>query len=277
MPSIDLIKAVAVTAELCGRTFTEAAAEVFVADLAAYPEASVLHALSRCRKEVRGVLTTQDVISRIDDGRPGVEQAWAMIPTDENGSVVWTTEMAEAYGLCAGILSTGDRIGARMAFKEAYTKLVSQARDAAKPAEWVPSLGADLEARRRVLTDAVRAGLIAHEVAEESFPLLAAPSLLSLPSPPGCKELADRVKRDLADIAERKRTLEEGTDPLAWAKDLRTRDQGGETLSEFQRAAWRNALGNAPVAGAPSGWFNPIPVDALPPGMRAAYASKELS
>lgn len=274
MASVDLIKAVAVTAELCGRTFTPEAATVFVSDLSAYPEAAVMHALSRCRKEVRGVLTTQDVISRIDDGRPGVEQAWAMIPTDENGSVVWTTEMAEAYGLCAGILGAGDRIGARMAFKEAYSKLVSQARDQAKPAQWVPSLGADLEGRRRVLTEAVSAGLIAHDVAQDSFPLLPAPSFLSLPAPEGCEELAAKVKCELADIAERKRTAAAATDPLGWAKELRTREHGGLPLTEFQRAAWRKALGDTPSSAQPSGWFNPIPDEALPPGMRKG-TSKE--
>ena len=42
MPSKALIQAVAVTAELCGRTFSEPAARVFVEDLAAYPEAAVL-------------------------------------------------------------------------------------------------------------------------------------------------------------------------------------------------------------------------------------------
>ena len=67
MPTLTLLEAVAVTAELCGRTFSEPAARVFVADLAAYPEDAVLKALTRCRKEVRGALTVADVVQRIDD------------------------------------------------------------------------------------------------------------------------------------------------------------------------------------------------------------------
>ena len=58
MPSVELIQAVAVTAELCGRVFSEGAARTFVSDLAAYPEPAVLKALTRCRREVKGMRST---------------------------------------------------------------------------------------------------------------------------------------------------------------------------------------------------------------------------
>ena len=132
-PSRELLQAIAVTSELCGRTFSEAAAKVFVADLSAYPEAQVMGALTRCRKEVRGMLTVQDVVSRLDDGRPGVEEAWSMLPHDENMSAVWTTEMSQAFGVCVAQLDAGDRVGARMAFKETYQRMVNQARDNGLP------------------------------------------------------------------------------------------------------------------------------------------------
>lgn len=170
MPSEQLIQAVAVTAELCGRTFTPAAAAVFVDDLARYPEAQVLGALRRCRREVRGLLTVQDVVSRLDDGRPGAEEAWAMIPQDEAGSTVWTEEMAAAFGVARHLLAEGDRIGARMAFRESYGRLVAQARDDGKPVRWSPSLGHDPGGREAVLQEAVRLGRLSIAHAVELLP-----------------------------------------------------------------------------------------------------------
>jgi hypothetical protein len=170
MPSEQLIQAVAVTAELCGRTFTPAAAAVFVDDLARYPEAQVLGALRRCRREVRGILTVQDVLSRLDDGRPGAEEAWALIPQDEAGSTVWTDEMAQAYGVARHLLSEGDSIGARMAFKESYGRLVAQARDDGKPVNWTASLGHDPHGREAVLQEAVRLGRLSMTHATDLMP-----------------------------------------------------------------------------------------------------------
>lgn len=172
MPSEQLIQAVAVTAELCGRTFSPAAAAVFVEDLSRYPETQVLGALRRCRREVRGVLTVQDVVSRLDDGRPGADEAWAMVPKDESGSVVWCEEMAQAYGVCMPLLDEGDAVAARMAFKEAYNRLVAAARDAGTPVRWTVSLGHDERARDAALQDAVAHGRLSYEHAQRIAPKL---------------------------------------------------------------------------------------------------------
>lgn len=170
MPSVELIKAVAVTAELCGRTFSDAAAEVFVADLAGFPEPAVLRALTRCRREVRGMLTVQDVISRVDDGRPGADEAWAMLPFDEATTVVWTDEMVQAWAVAAPLIESGDKIAGRMAFKEAYTKAVSAARDERRPAKWSASLGHDPRGRESALQDAATKGRISVEYAHRLAP-----------------------------------------------------------------------------------------------------------
>lgn len=172
MPSPNLIRAIAVTSELCGRTFSEAAAAVFVADLATYPEGQVLNALVRCRKEVRGVLTLQDVVSRLDDGRPGVEEAWAMLPYSEATSAVWTAEMAEAFGVAVRLIDAGAMVEARMAFKESYQRLVNQARDNGRPVSWTVTLGHDVRGRESVLMDAVEKGRLTYEHAREFVPEL---------------------------------------------------------------------------------------------------------
>jgi hypothetical protein len=175
MASAKLLEAVAVTAELCGRVFSEAAARVFVSDLSAYPESQVLGALSRCRKECRGMLTVADVVSRLDDGRPGVEEAWAMLPKNEADSAVWTAETSQAFGVAVGLLDRGDAIAARMAFKESYTRLVQQARDAGKPVQWQVTLGHSESGREAVLLEAAAKGRITLERAREFVPSLPAP------------------------------------------------------------------------------------------------------
>jgi hypothetical protein len=157
-PSKTLIDAIVVCAELTQTQLSRPAATVFAQDLARYPEHQVLKALARCRRELKSRLSLADVISRLDDGRPGVEEAWAMIPRDENSTVVWTREMAEAYGIAAPLLSEGDRIGGRMAFKEAYTSKVQAARDAGLPVKWEPSLGHDPHGRDSVLIQAAQQG-----------------------------------------------------------------------------------------------------------------------
>ena len=76
----ELAEALAVTAELTGTELSVAAAKVMATDLAAYPRQQVLGALARCRRELKTRLTMAAVIERLDDGRPGAEEAWAMIP-----------------------------------------------------------------------------------------------------------------------------------------------------------------------------------------------------
>lgn len=175
MPSRELIEAVAVTAELCGRTFSEAAARVFVQDLSRYPEGQVIAALGRCRREVKGTLTVSDVVSRLEDGRPGIEEAWGMVPLTEAQTVVWTDEMAAAFGAALPLIERGDRVGARMAFKEAYTKAVMAARDQGKPVNWTASIGTDISGRFHALQAAVNEGKLPLEWAQQHVPQLTAP------------------------------------------------------------------------------------------------------
>jgi hypothetical protein len=175
VPSAKLLEAVAVTAELCGRVFSEPAARVFMADLSAYPEPAVIKALARCRREVRGVLTVSDVVSRLDDGRPGPEEAWSMLPISEAQTVVWTEEMRLAFGVAGSLIRRGDMVAARMAFKEAYTRMVADARDKGKPVDWTASLGDDARSREGVLLEAVKLGRLELDRAREFAPALPAP------------------------------------------------------------------------------------------------------
>lgn len=179
MASANLIKAIAATAELCGKTYTPAAAAMLAQDLEGYDEQAVMAALTRCRRELDGKpFNVAAVIARIEDGRPGVEQAWAMLPHDEQTSTVWTSEMAQAWGAALPLLNDGDKIGARMAFKETYVKLVADARDAKRPPEWTPSFGIDKAGRVSALEQAVRLHRISVDRATALLPADLAEGLL---------------------------------------------------------------------------------------------------
>lgn len=154
--AIDLLEAVAVTAELTGTELSKIAARVMADDLAGYPVAQVLDALTRCRRELKGKLTIAAVIERIDDGRPGPEEAWAMIPIAEAQTAVLNEEMSQAIPY--DLIERGDTIAARMAFVETYRRLVTAARAARVPVRWFASLGHDVQGREAPLRAAERLG-----------------------------------------------------------------------------------------------------------------------
>jgi len=154
-----------------GRYVPDAVAgAVFFRALAAYPLQGVLAAFdAHVSDPDRGRFPPlpADIIAKLeqhvaDDGRPGAEEAWAlaMRSTDEAETIVWTAEAAEAMGICRPILSAGDEVGARMAFREAYTRLVDTARRARIAPQWTPSLGHDHERRERAIAEAAQRGLL---------------------------------------------------------------------------------------------------------------------
>ena len=170
MTSESLIKAMGVTLELTGTQLSDVAVKVILNDLSALPEPQVLGALKRCVRELKGRLTLADILQRLDDGRPGPEEAWAMLPKDETATVVWTLEMREASAVAWPLIVAGELVQARMAFLEKYRSLVQQARDGRKPVEWEVSLGHDKDGRELVLLDAVEKGRISAEGAMALLP-----------------------------------------------------------------------------------------------------------
>lgn len=109
-----------------------------------------------------------DILSRIvgaavDDRRPGSDEAWAiaLASADERETVVWSTEMAEAFTATAPVLAVGDKVGARMSFRETYDRIVAAARRAGREVEWQTSLGTDPDRRALAIAAASRAGRVA--------------------------------------------------------------------------------------------------------------------
>ena len=150
-----LAEAIALTAEVCGRSLSPAAVDMLAEDLAEFEEAAVLAALGRCRLELQGGLRASDIIARLDDGRPGAQEAWEMMPRSEAGSVVWTEEMVQAWATVASRMAS-DPEGARETFCKAYAQAVQAARLGRRPVRWTPSLGSDPVERERALLEAMR-------------------------------------------------------------------------------------------------------------------------
>lgn len=169
--SIEVLKAIAVTAELLGTELSEAALRAFERRLSAYSEAQALAALDRCQIELRGRLTVADVIDRISSvgGHPSANEAWALVlsSADESDTVVWTEQIAEAAGIAQPVLDAGDEVGARMAFRDAYDRILRERPDAPK---WFASLGTDHGRRTAAIEKAIRAGLLTQSHAAGLLP-----------------------------------------------------------------------------------------------------------
>lgn len=126
-----------------------------------YPLADVRAAFdAHVADPVRGrfVPVPADLIAQMqnraeDDGRPGAEEAWAtaLLADDEAQSLRWTSETAAAWGIARPVLRLGDEVGARMAFRETYERLIAEARIAGRPVKWEQSIGQDLEERQAAI------------------------------------------------------------------------------------------------------------------------------
>lgn len=163
------------------KPLTEGQVAMFFRSCAAYSLEHVRAALdAHVRDPQRGRFppVPADVIAQLqaaaeNDGRPGPEEAWAIArrATDEAATVVWTAEMAQAWSVAIPLLSSRDDVGARMAFREAYQRLVAESRAGGTPPRWSASLGWDEQQRAQAIGQAVQLGYLPRE------------ELLALPGP----------------------------------------------------------------------------------------------
>lgn len=194
---------------LKGQPLTGGQKAIFFKALAAHPLDAVRAGLDAHVKDPergRFLPMPADIIAQIlakvaNDGRPGADEAWAIAlrAADESDTVVWTAEMAQAWEACRPVMSLGDEVGARMAFRDAYNRLVASARaDGIAPA-WAASLGFDAERRALAIGAAVQRGLLP---AADVAGLLPAPEERSGPPSPRMRalllELRERIVADNA-------------------------------------------------------------------------------
>lgn len=102
-------------------------------------------------------------------GHPTANEAWALVLSshDEAETVVWTEQIAEAAGIVQPILDAGDEVGARMAFRDAYERIL---RERPESPRWFPSLGSDPVLRQAALYRAVASGRLSSQHAAGLLP-----------------------------------------------------------------------------------------------------------
>lgn len=132
--------------------------------------------------------------------RPGSDEAWAIAlkAHDESETVVWTEEMAQAWGVCRPVMAMGDEVGARMAFKATYDRLVTEAKLHHRQAVWVVSEGFDKDLRLAALKRAESAGLLSWDGAKESMLMLESPTFEVSPMPAHIREQIAELRKKMA-------------------------------------------------------------------------------
>jgi hypothetical protein len=172
----EVIKSLMVVIEMTRAEVGDAAQQMILDELSGYPKDLALKALHKCLKELRpGQFYIGAVLDRIDLGHPSPELAWAMASkaADEGEAVLWTDMMAQAWGQVYPLVAEGDKIAARMAFKECYGAALEDAQLHRRMPVWELSPGTDRKRTNEVLAMAVRQGHISLECAE----------VLALPTP----------------------------------------------------------------------------------------------
>ena len=171
----DFFKMLHAVFEVYSSLLTDAAVDIWWAVLKRYPLPDVRRALNEHVANPAGghfLPRPADIIGHIQaqDGRIGAEEAWAALPKDEAGSVVWSDEMACAFGVALPLIELGDMIAARMAFLERYRAELQSARAAGVSVHWTPSLGHDARGRESVLRAAQAQGRLTAEHVDKLLP-----------------------------------------------------------------------------------------------------------
>jgi hypothetical protein len=169
-----LTEQIVATSEVLGHDIKATAAGMMAEDLCDYPPAVMKKAMRRVRAEHTGRLTLKAILDRVDEavGRPAANEAWAaaLEALDEAKTVVWTDEMAQAWGVARPIAAAGDLVGARMAFIGAYERLVRDAREAGAMPVVTVSEGWDKDQRVAAVEKAARLGYLPQEQARAYLP-----------------------------------------------------------------------------------------------------------
>jgi hypothetical protein len=227
---------------LKGQALSGGARMIFFRALEDYPLREVeagIFAHSRDPKRGQFLPMPADVIAQIqgivaNDDRPGPEEAWAVAyrSIDETATVVWTAETAEAFGAARPLVLGGDEIGARMAFKEVYSRLVATARGQRIPSTYTATLGTDMEARNAVLLPHAQAGRVPADLLLDAPTFKGIDGLLALPPPTPDKAIENEAVRK----AVHERTVAAREKALARLAEMRKEDAAKKAPSVDEQA-----------------------------------------
>ena len=155
---MTLEDALVYTAEAMGGRLSAPAIEMMVSDLAGCSQDEIFAALKRCRAECKGRLALADIIERMPSRPPTADEAWQKALEarlwDDDATIAVANAVLRAFPFA--MWTTGDKVGARRAFIDAYR------REAAKPDAFdiYVSDGFDREARVAALNEAVHSGVL---------------------------------------------------------------------------------------------------------------------
>lgn len=120
------------------------------------------------------------------DGWVNAEEAWSIVSKalfDESVTVFWTPPMQSAFGVALNLVE--DAVAARMAFKEVYTRELTEARMRGEKPVWQVSPGTDKGMREAAVEEALRLGRIGLDYAikllpGKNLPLLGNPTIKAI-------------------------------------------------------------------------------------------------
>jgi hypothetical protein len=133
----------------------------FMQLLSGYPFADVEKAFNKHFATSKFFPTPADIIENMPGNQnqhPGENEAWAiaLVALDEDRSVIYTDQIASCLSIARELYQSGDSVAARMAFKDAYRRMV-----AGSPVPvWRFSQGYNRDERALVVQEAFKIGIV---------------------------------------------------------------------------------------------------------------------
>jgi len=160
--------------ELYGKSVSEGAVAIWWAAVQHMSIDQFRHALGQhVRDPDRGRFFPMpaDVIGKMQsqDGHPGPDEAFSMLPRTELETAVLTEQIMTAWRAIGDMLER-DEVAARMAFRETYGRELRVAREQGRAPRWFVSMGWDTAGREAALVKAIELGRLSVEDARHRLP-----------------------------------------------------------------------------------------------------------
>jgi hypothetical protein len=180
----EIAKAIALLAAEYGlQPFPKERLDMWMQALQSFPKGSVLASAQRYIMSNKFKPQLADIVAgctaQLDGNWPSADEAWGLMPKSEHESAMLTTEMSQAMAAASPLLEDGDKVAARMTFRETYNRLVERAKIEGRDPSYYPSFGTDPHGRVSMLANAVNAKQITLDRATEALPEFA-PDLVQM-------------------------------------------------------------------------------------------------
>ncbi len=205
-----------------GRDASKEAMRLWWSMLAEHDISTVGNALSAHIRSSSRMPTVNDILELINASnptmkRPGADEAWLKTPPEEFS--YWATEeMLGAWAVVAEEMHSDrpDKVAARMAFKDAYNRLVDQAKAQGRPVRWQLIRGTRNDNLEDTVREGVRLGYMPSTEADDLLRLECQKNAGLVPLLAGAvASHSDTAKEAVAAL---KRMLNPPEDPVDWER-----------------------------------------------------------